>query len=132
MQVINLVGIFVSLGWMGMVALVCHAGCRSWLGRALAAVGRTALSNYLLHSLICTFIFYGYGLGLYGSVERVGQMGIVLAVWALQLSISPLWLSYFRFGPAEWLWRSLSYGTIQGMRVAPRTTFPPDRPSQLV
>lgn len=116
MQVINWVGVVVSLGWMGIVVLSCHAGCRSWLGQAFAAVGRMALSNYLLHSLICTFIFYGYGLGLYGSVERVGQVGIVMGIWAFQLLISPLWLRHFRFGPAEWLWRTLSYGKLQPMR----------------
>ena len=74
----NWVGIGVSLGWMGIIILLCHPGCRSWLGRSLAAVGRMALSNYLLHSLVCTFIFYGFGLGLYGSVERIGQIGIVV------------------------------------------------------
>ncbi|NNM04059.1 MAG: DUF418 domain-containing protein [Gemmatimonadetes bacterium] len=117
LQVIHWVGIVVSLAWIGIVMLACRPACRSWMGRALAAVGRTALSNYLLHSLICTFIFYGFGLGLYGSVERTEQIGIVFAVWVLQLLISPLWLRYFRFGPAEWLWRSLSYGGLQPFRV---------------
>ena len=101
---------------LGIIMLLCHAGCRSWLGRALAAVGRMALSNYLLHSLLCTSIFYGFGLGLYGSVERTGQMGIVVSIWVLQLLISPLWLRHFRFGPAEWVWRTLSYGKVQPMR----------------
>jgi len=117
MQVINWVGVVVSLGWMGVVVLACHAGCRSWLGKSFAGVGRMALTNYLLHSLICTFIFYGYGLGLYGSVDRVGQIGIVMAIWAFQLLASPLWLRHFRFGPAEWLWRTLSYGALQPMRI---------------
>ncbi len=117
LQVIHWVGIVVSLGWMGIVMLICHAGCRSWLGRAVGAVGRMALSNYLLHSLLCTFIFYGFGLGLYGSVERIGQIGIVVSIWILQLVISPLWLRHFRFGPAEWVWRTLSYGEMQPFRV---------------
>lgn len=117
LQVINWVGIIVALGWMGAVILACRTGCLSWMGRSLAAVGRMALSNYLLHSLLCTFIFYGFGLGLYGSVERVGQMGIVVSIWALQLLISPLWLRHFRFGPMEWLWRTLSYGKVQPLRV---------------
>jgi uncharacterized protein len=120
LQTISWVGIVVALGWLAVVMLVCHAGCRSWLGRAFAAVGRTALSNYLLQSLICTFIFYGFGLGLYGSVERIGQMEIVLGVWILQLAVSPLWLRFFRFGPAEWAWRSLSYGSRQPFRAAVR------------
>jgi uncharacterized protein len=120
LQVIHWIGIVVALGWMGIVMLACRAGCTSWLGRALAAVGRTALSNYLLQSLLCTSIFYGFGLGLYGSVERTGQIGIVLGIWVLQLLLSPLWLRYFRFGPAEWVWRTLSYGEVQPMRVGRR------------
>ena len=76
-----------------------------------------ALTNYLLHSLICTTIFYGRGFGLYGHVERVGQFGIVLLIWAFQLGISPLWLKHFRFGPAEWLWRTLAYLKCQPMRL---------------
>jgi uncharacterized protein len=75
------------------------------------------LSNYLLQSILCTFIFYGFGLGLYGSVERAGQLAIVLGVWGLQLVISPLWLKHFRFGPAEWVWRALSYGRRPPFRV---------------
>lgn len=117
-QVIHWVGIVQSLGYLGIVLLACGVGCTSWPGRALGAVGRMALSNYLLQSILCTFIFYGFGVGLYGSVERVGQVGIVVGVWALQLIVSPLWLRYFRFGPAEWVWRSLSYGKRQPMRAA--------------
>jgi uncharacterized protein len=117
LQVVHWVGVAMSLGWMGIVMLACRGGCDSWLGRSLAAVGRTALSNYLLQSILCTFIFYGFGLGLYGSVERVGQLAIVLGVWGLQLVISPLWLKHFRFGPAEWVWRALSYGRRPPFRV---------------
>jgi uncharacterized protein len=107
--------LLVSLGWVGLVMLVCQRSGTAPLIRPLAAVGQMALTNYLLHTLICTTIFYGRGLGLYGEVERVGQIGIVVAVWAFQLTASPLWLRYFRFGPAEWLWRSLTYGKRQPM-----------------
>jgi uncharacterized protein len=79
----------------------------------LAAVGRTALTNYLMQSIICTTVFYGHGLGLFGRVERIGQIGIVLAVWIVQIAASMLWLRYFRYGPAEWLWRSLTYLRVQ-------------------
>jgi uncharacterized protein len=109
-QVIYWVGIVISLGYIGVVGLACRGGCRFLLGRPLQAVGRMALTNYLVQSLVCTFVFYGFGLGLYGSVPRVGQLGVVVGVWLLMLVLSPLWLRYFRFGPAEWLWRSLSYG----------------------
>lgn len=75
----------------------------------LAATGRMAFTNYLMQTVICTTLFYGHGLGLFGYVERWGQFFIVLVIWMLQLFWSPLWLRYFRFGPAEWLWRSLTY-----------------------
>jgi uncharacterized protein len=83
------------------------------LQTSLAAVGRTALSNYLLQSLLCTTLFYGHGFGLFGKVPRVGQLGIVLAIWALQLLVSPLWLHYFAFGPMEWIWRCATYWQLQ-------------------
>ncbi|MEM9209740.1 MAG: DUF418 domain-containing protein, partial [Pseudomonadota bacterium] len=83
------------------------------------AVGRMAFTNYLMHSLVLTTVFYGYGLGLYGEVERFAQMGFVVAMIAFQLWLSPLWLRHYRFGPAEWLWRSLTYGRLQPMRRRP-------------
>ncbi len=80
------------------------------------AVGRMALTNYLVQSVIATTIFYGYGFGLFGSVDRLGMMATVAGVWIAQLIYSPIWLSRFRFGPAEWLWRSATYGKAQSMR----------------
>jgi uncharacterized protein len=99
----------VSLGWIGTVMLVCKTGTANWLTGRLAAVGQMALTNYLMHTLICTTLFYGRGFGLYGHVERVGQIAIVFAIWIFQLAISPVWLRHFHFGPAEWLWRRLTY-----------------------
>ena len=75
----------------------------------LAAVGRMAFSLYILQTLVCTTIFFGHGLGLYGRVERVGQIAIVAAVTLLQLWIAPLWLTRYRYGPLEWIWRTLTY-----------------------
>lgn len=106
----------VALGHAAVIMMVCRFGFFRRLTSRLAAVGRTALSNYLLQSLLCTTLFYGYGLGLFGRVDRVGQWGIVLVIWAVQLAISPLWLSRYRYGPAEWLWRSLTYWRWQPMR----------------
>lgn len=108
--------LLVSLGWVGTVMLVYQRGVLSWLTRRLAAVGRLAFSNYLLQTLICTTVFYGHGLGLFGQVERSGQIAIVFGVWILQLLLSPVWLKYFRFGPLEWLWRCLTYGRFQPFR----------------
>ena len=89
--------------------LLCKSGAVAGLVHSLAAVGRTALTNYLFQTVVCTAIFYGHGLGFFGQVERIGQVGIVLGIWAVQLMISPLWLRWFRFGPIEWIWRCLTY-----------------------
>lgn len=101
--------LLVSLGWVGAMMLASNAAVLLPLTRRLAAVGRMAFSNYILHTAICTTIFYGYGLGLFGRVDRVWQFAIVMAIWVFQLIVSPIWLRYFQFGPLEWLWRSLTY-----------------------
>ena len=101
--------VLVSLGWVGAVMLACRSAALVPLTDRLAAVGRMAFSNYILHTVICTTLFYGHGFGLFGKVERVWQFAIVLAIWAFQLIASPIWLRYFLFGPLEWLWRSLTY-----------------------
>ena len=64
-----------------------------------------------------SFIFYGHGLGLFGAVPRWGQLLVVLLICCLQLYLSPLWLHKFRFGPVEWLWRTLTYLRLQPMKL---------------
>ncbi len=106
----NYIGsLFVALGHVGLVMIICKAGLLSWLTARLAAVGRMALSNYLMQSILCTTIFEGWGFGLFGKPDRIELLGVVAAIWLVQLAFSPLWLRYFRFGPMEWLWRSLTY-----------------------
>jgi uncharacterized protein len=84
----------------------------------LAAVGRMALTNYLLQSLVCTAIFNGYGWpGLYGRVSTSIGLLLSFAIYLLQIPLSNWWLGRFRFGPAEWVWRSLTYGRPQPMRI---------------
>jgi uncharacterized protein len=110
----------VALGWIAAVMLLCRSQgpSQAWssVKARLSAVGQMAFTNYIAQSLICTWIFYGHGLGLFGQVDRVGQFGIVLLVWAVQLWWSPLWLARFRFGPLEWVWRSLVYRRRQPFR----------------
>jgi uncharacterized protein len=106
---------FVSLAYIGIVMLVAQSTRLRAVSHPFRAVGRMALSNYILQTLVCTTIFYGHGLGLFGEVERTGQVLIVLIVWVLQLIVSPLWLRHFRFGPLEWLWRSWTYRGWQPM-----------------
>jgi len=98
--------LFVALGWTGVVMLLCRRG---WSLRLLATVGRMALTNYLLQSVICTAIFYGHGFGLFGRVDRAGQLAIVVGIWTFQLIASSMWLSYFAVGPVEWLTRWLVF-----------------------
>jgi uncharacterized protein len=75
----------------------------------LGTLGRVALSNYLLQSIVCTLLFDGFGFALYEKVDRAGLLGIALLIYVAQILLSVLWLSRFQFGPAEWLWRSLTY-----------------------
>lgn len=106
----------VSLGYLGLVMLICKSDLGGRLLQSISAVGRTALSNYLLQTVLCTTLFYGHGFGLFGSVERTGQVAIVLAVWIVELVGSSWWVKRFRYGPAEWVWRSLTYGKLQPIR----------------
>jgi len=116
----NLFGsLVVALGHVGLLMLIVQSGALGWLTTRLAAVGRMALSNYLFDSILCTTLFYGYGFNLFGQINRTGLAAIVLTIWTFQLLISPIWLKYFRFGPAEWLWRSLTYWRLQPMRHRP-------------
>ena len=108
--------IAMALAYVSVIMRLCQSSLWPRLTNKLAALGRTAFTNYILQSLICTFIFYGFGLGLFGSVERWGQVLIVFGVWAIQLALAPLWLRHYRFGPLEWLWRSLTYGRFQPMK----------------
>jgi uncharacterized protein len=81
----------------------------------LAAAGRMAFSNYIMQSIVCTFIFYSFGLGLFGQVGAFAGLLLSIAIWLVQLPLSLLWQSRFRFGPLEWLWRTLTYGRAQPM-----------------
>ena len=106
----------VALGYVGLINLLVKTTWFAWPASLLANVGRMALTNYLMQSIICSFVFYGHGLGLYCKLSRLQQFGVVLAIWVTQLIISPLWLNRFRYGPVEWLWRSMSYGKWQPLR----------------
>ncbi len=99
-----------AVGWIGIVMLVCKHGRLGWLTGPVSAVGRMALTNYLAQSIICSLLFHGHGLGLVGRVDRVGQLMITVTIWVIQMIASTWWLRRYRFGPVEWLWRTLGYG----------------------
>jgi uncharacterized protein len=101
--------LFTTIGHIGLFMLFIKSGVLRVLQKALAAVGRMALTNYLMHSIITSILFYGFGFSLFGQLERFELYYIVGAIWVFQLIFSPIWLKYFQYGPAEWLWRSLSY-----------------------
>ena len=105
-----------ALGYLGLVMIVCKRRALPRVRGALAAVGRMALTNYLMHSLVCLVLFTGLGFALAGVLERWQLYPIVFAIWAFQLWFSPWWLARHRFGPAEWIWRSLTYGTRPPLR----------------
>lgn len=106
----------VVFGHIGLIMLICQSNALPWLTRRLAAAGRMALSCYLFDSIVCSTLFYGYGLDFYGSLHRPLLYAIVVTIWTAQLLVCPLWLERFRFGPAEWLWRSLTYWKFQSMK----------------
>jgi uncharacterized protein len=108
--------LLVSGGYIGIVMLACKTPAFRRLTRPIAAAGRMAFSNYIGQTVIAWYIFYGTGLGFYNEIGRSGQLLIVASVWVTQLIVSQIWLKYFRFGPLEWLWRSLTYGNRQPFR----------------
>ena len=107
-----------AVGYIGLVMLICKSGVLSWLRGGLARVGQMALTNYLMQSLICNTLFLGFGFGLAGQLQRHQIYYVVFAVWIFQLFFSIWWLQRYRFGPAEWLWRSLTYRKAQSMKQA--------------
>jgi uncharacterized protein len=108
--------IAMSFGHIGLVMIFCKLNILGFLRISLAAVGRMALTNYIMHSVICTFVFTGIGFSLFGKLQRHELYYVVLAIWIFQLIASPIWLKYFRFGPLEWLWRTLTYKKTQPFR----------------
>jgi len=111
--------VFTSVGYAAALILVVKRGVLSRLRAALAAVGQMAFSNYLFHSIVTSVVFLGWGFGFAGRLDYAEQLLVVAAIWAFQLVVSPLWLERYRFGPAEWLWRSLTYWERQPMRSRP-------------
>jgi uncharacterized protein len=107
---------FRSLGVFGCIMLLFKSGWFGWLFRLMRPVGQMAFTNYLLQSVLCGIFFYGVGFGMFGKLQRYELYYVVGTVWVIQIFWSHLWLRYFRFGPFEWLWRSLTYWEMQPFR----------------
>jgi uncharacterized protein len=99
---------------VGVIMIACQRGWH-WITVPLSKVGRMALSNYLLTSVLLTLFFNGYGLGMFAKLSRAELLLVVVAMWIVNLVWSELWLRKYRYGPAEWLWRSLTYWKRQPM-----------------
>ena len=109
--------LFITVGHASLLMLIYRSGVVNWLMKALANVGQMAFTNYLMQSIICTWFFFGYGFGYYNKLRFYQLYWVVLAVWIFQLIFSSIWLRYFRFGPFEWVWRSLTYWKKQPMKL---------------
>jgi len=106
-------GVFLGLCYVSAIVLLHAKGRAGGLMKLLAPVGRMALTNYLMHSIIAVILFHSIGFGLFGHIELWHGVLLSFLIFALQIPFSILWLRHFRFGPFEWLWRSLTYLKLQ-------------------
>ncbi len=109
-------GVSLGLCYISGIVLLFINGKTSFFVKYLVPIGRMALTNYLLQSIICALLFHSYGLGLYGKVEVWQGIALTLIIFVLQITFSRWWLNHFQFGPFEWLWRSLTYFKMQPMK----------------
>lgn len=109
-------GILISLTYVSICVLLTARGRLSGIRRLLAPVGKMALTNYLLHSIICTTLFLPYGFGLFGKIEMWQGILLTIVIFIIQIPLSIFWLKRFNYGPFEWLWRSLTYWRLQPLR----------------
>lgn len=111
-------GLVLSFFYVSSITLLCLKS--TWLKvlYIFAPVGRMALTNYLMQTLICVIIFNGYGFGLFGTVSPLLGIGYVLIIFAFQIFFSQVWLKYFQYGPLEWVWRQVTYLKKMSLRQA--------------
>ena len=108
--------LLLAMGYAAALLLVLRSERARHALAAFGALGRMAFTNYVVQSLVFGFIFFGYGLGLFGQLGTVVTLAMGLALYVLQLAVSRAWLARYRYGPLEWAWRSLTYGERQPMR----------------
>jgi uncharacterized protein len=107
---------FRSIGIFGLIMLLYKSGLFKWLFALMRPVGQMAFTNYLMQSFMCGLFSYGIGFGMYGKLQRHEIYYVVAVIWAIQIIWSHIWLRFFRFGPLEWAWRSLTYWEKQPMK----------------
>lgn len=109
-------GVFMGLFYVSALVLLASKNKLKTFTGWMAPVGQMALTNYLLHSIICTTIFYGYGFGLVGQIGTFQGLLMAIAIFIAQIPFSRFWMSRFHYGPFEWVWRTLTYGKVQPFR----------------
>lgn len=102
--------VLLTVSYAAALMLVCKVSFMRFVLNLIANTGRMAFTNYIMQTLLCSFYFYGFGLGHYGEYDATGLFIIVCCIWILQITYSNLWLHYFKMGPLEWLWKRLTYG----------------------
>lgn len=105
-----------ALGYIGLIMLIAKSDKFSRFKSLMSKVGRMAFTNYILTSILAVILFTGTGFGLYGTIERTTQILITFAFWLILIVFSNIWLKHYKFGPLEWLWRSLTYGHFQSFK----------------
>jgi uncharacterized protein len=109
-----------SIGLFGFIMLLYKLGWFNWLFKLLQPVGQMAFTNYLMQSLMSNLFFLGIGFGMMGKLQRYEIYYVVFAIWIIEIIWSHIWLRFFRFGPLEWCWRSLTYWKLQPIKKQPK------------
>lgn len=99
-----------TLGYAAIIILLCYSNALQKILNLFANVGRMALTNYLMQTIMCSLYFFGFGLGHYGEYDAKGLFVFVMIIWLIQITYSNIYLSYFQMGPVEYLWKRLTYG----------------------
>jgi uncharacterized protein len=120
----SLAPVVLAIGYGSLIVWIAQIEGTRRILAPFAAVGRMAFTNYILHSVIFGLIFFGYGFGLFGQMGAASALLLVGIVYCFQTLFSAYWLSRFRFGPLEWLWRSITYNRAQPMRQAASSILP--------
>jgi uncharacterized protein len=114
----NLAPTVQALGYAALVGVAAGLPRLGYILRIFAPLGRMAFSNYIIQSLVFSWIFFGYGLGQFGRMSVTAACVLGIGLYGTQMIASALWLRWFRFGPLEWLWRTLTYGRAQPLRTS--------------
>ena len=99
----------IAFGYVGLIMIWVRKSIMQNLQERLRAIGKTALTSYLLQTILATFVFYGFGFGLFGYLDRLAQILVILLIWVFLLAVCNKWLNKFQYGPIEWIWRILTH-----------------------